>query len=119
MVKELSDKNRTLTTNYNSLFEKHEILSKEINSDRSIYEKKVMDSSDREKRLQDEVNRLKEERDRKMIDHQKETEKDKSYYKTKLHEVEVKCREAESKRTSLMFEFEKEKAGWGLKQDHM
>ena len=72
-----------------------------------------------EKRLQSEVDSLKEERDRRMLEHQEALQKERESFKGKIHNVEAKCREAESKRTTLMFDLEKEKAGWGLKQDHM
>ena len=54
-----------------------------------------------------------------MLEHQEALQKERESFKSKIQTVEAKCREAESKRTTLMFDLEKEKAGWGLKQDHM
>ena len=54
-----------------------------------------------------------------MLEHQEALQKERESFKGKIHNLEAKCREAESKRTTLMFDLEKEKAGYGLKQDHM
>jgi hypothetical protein len=119
LIKELSDKNKALQTNYNHLFEKHEIISREKDKDVNSSEKKIQDLSTSEKKLREQIDNLKSERDKKMIDHQQVLEKERETYKTKLHDAESKAREADQKRNSLIFEFEKEKAKWALKRDHL
>ena len=40
-------------------------------------------------------------------------------FKAKLYDIEQRNKELESKRSSMMFEFEKERAKWGLERDHL
>jgi hypothetical protein len=82
-------------------------------------EKKVQDLSDSEKRLMAEIEDLKFERDRRIHDYQKQLDKDKDNYRVKLSEYEQKAKDAESKRSQLMFEFEKERAKWQLEKDNL
>ena len=39
--------------------------------------------------------------------------------KTKITDLENKYKEVESKRSALIFEFEKERAKWNLDKDHL
>ena len=43
LIKELNEKNRALQTNYNQLFEKHEILSRDKEKDSTSMEKRYID----------------------------------------------------------------------------
>ncbi len=52
------------------------------------------------------------------MDNQTALEKEREVYKQKLHSADAKSREADQKRNSLMFEFEKERAKWSLQLDH-
>ena len=54
-----------------------------------------------------------------MQDLQKQMDKDKEQYRAKLTEYEQKAKDAESRRSSLMFEFEKERAKWQLEKDNL
>jgi hypothetical protein len=38
-------------------------------------------------------------------------------FKAKIQEVEQKCKELENRRSTMIFEFEKERAKWGLEKD--
>lgn len=64
----------------------------------------------KEKKLQDEVDSLKQERDRKIFENQAVLDKEKELYKAKLNDVEKKLKEAEQKKSQLLFEFEKDRA---------
>jgi hypothetical protein len=39
--------------------------------------------------------------------------------KQKINDVESKCKELENKRSTMLFEFEKERAKWGLEKDFL
>ena len=66
-----------------------------------------------------ELEDLKSERDRRISDYQRQADKDKENYRGKLNEYEQKAKEAESRRASLMFEYEKERAKWQLERDNL
>lgn len=86
-------------------------------SDHGSMEKKVQELLESESKLQKEIDELKGERDRRIVDHQRALEKEREVYKTKLTDVEQKCKELENRRSSMLFEFEKERAKWGLEKD--
>ena len=46
-------------------------------------------------------------------------DRDKEIYRQKLSEYEQKAKESESRRASLMFEYEKERAKWQLERDNL
>ena len=46
-------------------------------------------------------------------------EREKEIYKQRLMEIEHKAKTSESKRSALVFEFEKEKAKWSLEKDNL
>ena len=53
------------------------------------------------------------------MEYQRNLEKERETYKGKLADAEAKTKEAEGKRNSLIFEFEKERAKWALEKDHL
>ena len=89
------------------------------NADYTILEKKVIEFNENEKRLLNELEEVKAERDRRVMDYQRQVEKDKEAYRQKLNEYEQKAKESESRRASLMFEYEKERAKWQLEKDNL
>lgn len=70
-------------------------------------------------RLQKEIDELKTERDKKVIEHQRALDKERETLKLKITDIENKCKELENKRSTMLFEFEKERAKWGLEKDHL
>ena len=88
-------------------------------SDHGNMEKKVQELLETEQRLTKEIDELKSERDKKLMDHQKNIEKEREGHKSKFHDIEQKCKELENKRSTMIFEFEKERAKWGLERDHI
>lgn len=85
----------------------------------SYIEKKINEMMENEKKLQSELETLRNERDSKILEYQKLLDSEKETLKNKIAEVEQKYREAESKRNTLVFEHEKEKAKWNLERDHL
>lgn len=46
-------------------------------------------------------------------------ERDRETAKAKMQEIDTKCKELETKRSTMIFEVEKERARWGLERDHI
>ncbi len=46
-------------------------------------------------------------------------DKERENSKLKRSDLERRCKEAEQRRDALVFEFEKERAKWGLEKDHL
>ena len=88
-------------------------------SDHGTMEKKVCELLENETRLQREIDELKQERDKKIVDNQRNVEREREIFKGRLNESEQKCKELESKRSSQMFELDKERAKWCLERDHL
>jgi hypothetical protein len=88
-------------------------------SDHGSMEKKVGELQSNETRLQQEIDTLKAERDRKIFDNQKLLEKERDNFKGKLSDIEQKCKDLENKRSTMLFELEKERAKWGLEKDYL
>mmetsp|Transcript_959 Transcript_959/g.866 ORF Transcript_959/g.866 Transcript_959/m.866 type:complete len:200 (+) Transcript_959:2934-3533(+) len=85
----------------------------------SFIERKITEMSENEKRLQAEVEALKNERDAKVLEYQRLFDQERDQLKGKIQDAEQKYREAESRRNGLVFEHEKEKAKWNLERDHL
>ena len=86
-------------------------------SDHGAMEKKVNELMESENRLKQEIDELKSERDRKQMEYYKDLEKERDTYKQKIYDNEQKCKEIESKRTTMIFEMEKERTRWGIERD--
>lgn len=84
-----------------------------------LNEKKLADYMDNEKRLNQEIDSIKHERDAKILEYQKLLDIEREKLKQKIQEIETKYKESEAKRNSLLFEHEKERAKWSLEKDHI
>ena len=80
-------------------------------------QKKVAELIDVEGRMQIEIEELKGERDRRMTEWQRNQEREREAQKAKMNEIESKCKELESKRSAMLFDFEKEKSKWSFERD--
>lgn len=88
-------------------------------SENGSLEKRVQDLIENEKKLYAELDEVKNERERRVQDYQRQLDKEKENYKIKLSEYEQKAKESENRRAALMFEFEKERAKWQLERDNL
>jgi hypothetical protein len=52
-----------------------------------------------------------------MTEWQRNQERERDVQKAKMNEIESKCKELESKRTVMLFDFEKEKSKWSFERD--
>ena len=88
-LKTASDKN---------LLESHGKIGNQL-----LNEKKLSDYMDNEKRLNQDIENIKQERDAKIVEYQKLLDVEREKLKQKIQEIEVKYKESESKRSSLLF----------------
>ena len=82
-------------------------------------ERKMNEMAENEKRLQIELENVKADRDYKATEYQKLIDKDRENFKSRVFDIEQKLRDSESKRSTLVFEHEKQKAKWNLEKDHL
>ena len=72
-----------------------------------LSEKKFAELLENEKRLHQEIDTLKHERDVKVTEYSKLFDQERDHFKSKIAELEQKYKDVENKRNSLIFEFEK------------
>jgi hypothetical protein len=82
-------------------------------------EKKINEFMENEKRLQTDLEKVKQDREVRIQEMQKKLDKEKETMKTRVNEIEEKLRENERKRANMIFEHEKERAKWNLEKDHL
>ena len=94
-----------------------QIEQRERQAEMASLQKKVAELIDVEGRMQIEIEELKGERDRRMTEWQRNQEREREARKAKMNEIESKCKELESKRSAMLFDFEKEKSKWSFERD--
>lgn len=94
------------------MFDKIETMSKLKQSESGSLEKKIEQMLDNERRLKDELEQVRSEREAKIFDYQNQLQKEREQFKLKLRESESKGTKREAKQTELMMSFEKEKVQW-------
>ena len=118
-IQELEEKNRKLEKELKSVNDKILVENYGKMGNPSYIEKKINEMIENEKKLQQELEAVRAERDAKIMEYQKLLDNEKETLKTKISEAEQKYRESESKRNALIFEHEKERAKWNLERDHL
>ena len=109
-IKQLEKENRELK-------EKYEIDIRGKLTDSVSMEKKIKELTEIERKLNDEIKMLKADRDKKCLENQANIEREKESWRVRIQELEHKVKNSESKRSYMIFEFEKEKAKWTLEKD--
>ena len=99
--------------------EKLQFYSKSRYDEVGQLEKKLIESKQKEERLQTELNDFQMENNKKLEDLMQQMQRDKDMLRSKLIELEKKAKDAEQKRTQLLFQVEKERANWQLEEDHL
>jgi chromosome segregation ATPase len=84
-----------------------------------MLERKIGEMQDNEARLTFELETVKGERDKKLMEHQDILERERDTYKRRISELETKSKESEYAKSTQMFEFEKEKAKWTIDRDRL
>lgn len=108
---------RRLEAEHKALSDRLLLEQKGKQTEQVSLEKRVADLQETERRLQGEIEEMRQERDRRSQDYQRLLDKEKDAYRQRLAEVETKCKDAEKMRSQHMFEYEKERARWQLEKD--
>lgn len=119
MLQELTLKYKQLDKDYKDLTERYEIDNRGKISEHGSMEKRLRDLLENEHHLHEEIKKLKNERDRRCLENQASLEREKEIYKQRLAEIELKVKNSETKKSSMLFEFEKERAKWALEKDKL
>ena len=118
VVNEAQAKVRRLETEVKSMQEKLLMEQRGKQSEQgSLDKRRLNELQDSETRLSQEIEELKQERDRRVQDFHRQLDKEKETYRSRLAEQEIKAKESEKGRNQNMFEHEKERARWQLEKD--
>jgi len=118
-VQELEEKGRKLEKDLKNANDKMLVENYGKLGNQNFIEKKINEMAENEKRLQNDLEGVKLDRDTKVLEYQKQLDKEREAFKVKLTEIEQKFRESESKRSTFVFEHEKQRAKWNLEKDHL
>lgn len=119
MMQELEEKNRRLEKELKNLRDKLVLDTHGKLGNQTINERKLAEYMDNEKKMQNEIETIKQERDTKIVEYQTVIDKEREGLKSKLNDMESRFKESESKRTNLIYEHEKERAKWNIEKDHL
>lgn len=109
-IRQLEKENRELTS-------KLSMLERERRVFQETSEKKLSDLGEKEKKLMGDIQHLKNEREKRLLEGQKMFDKEKETLKAKLKEVEEKCKELENKRHEQIFLIENERTKFNMERD--
>jgi len=118
-IQEYEERMRKLEKDLKSANDKMLIDSYGKMGSQSYIERKITELTENEKRLQADLEAVKSDRDSKILEYQRLLDTEREVLKQKITEAEQKAKEADSKRGSLVFEYEKERARWNLERDHL
>lgn len=93
------------------------MLEREKKQLQEAIEKKTADLLEKEKKFQADLALLKQEREKRLGDTQKQLEKDKESYKAKIKDLEDKNKDLESKRHEQIFAIENERTKFNMERD--
>lgn len=116
---EMVEKHRRQEKEIKSLNEKILLENNGKMGNQSILERKIAELMENEKKLRAEIAQLKGDQDGRMMENHKVMDSEKAYWKKKLDEAEKKLKESESRKSNLLFEYEKERAKWITEKDHL
>lgn len=114
-----NEKVKAVERDYRLIREELELERRGRSSDSGSLEKRLQDLVESEKRLHGEVEVLKKEKERRLLECQENYAKEKQALRIKLADVEKRAKEAENQRGQLFLEHEKERAKWALERDHL
>ena len=119
MMQELEDKNKRLEKELKNLRDKLVLDTHGKLGNQNMNEKKLNDYMESEKRLQNEMEQIKIERDVKIVEYQTVLDKEREMLRNKCNDMENRFKESENKRTNQLYEHEKERAKWFIEKDHL
>ena len=89
-----------------------ELSSRDTISEVANLGKKLDKQVELSERLQEELDLVKQERDKKLSEYQAKLEKDRENFNTRKRELELKSSRIESKQTELLLSHERDRAQW-------
>ena len=118
LYSELLNANKELERENKNLTLQAEIKGRS-NSDSSALLHQIDELSHERNKYKKDFDDLKNERDKQLLENLSNNERDKMLLKLKISDTENKVREIESKRGSLMLDYEKDKAKWSIERDNL
>ena len=118
-VQDLQSKLEKLEKEIKSINEQSVLKNHSTAGSQTYMEKKVSEMYENEKRIQIELENVKTDRDTKIIEYQKQLDQERTTLKNRMFEFEQKTRDLETKKNSITFDHEKERARWYLEKSHL
>lgn len=118
-IQALQERNNKLEREIKNLNEK---LLAENNSKLSNYgniERKLNEAAENEKLLQEQIVKLRQERENKLLEVQRKHEDTIQNYKAKINDLEDKMQEISKKESMSLFDRERDKAKWLVEKEHL
>jgi len=116
LYSELIQSNKDLDRQVKSLNMQAEIKNKSYDNTNLLAQ--IDDANNEKVRIRKELEDLKIEKDKKILELITNTEKDKESYKLKSSEIDEKIKEFESRKKTLSLEFEIERAKWSIEKEN-
>ena len=79
----------------------------------------IEEANNEKARLRKELEMVKSEKDKRILELISNSEKDKEIYKIKSNEIDEKIKEIEAKKKTLSLEFEIERAKWSIEKENL
>ncbi|OMJ85342.1 hypothetical protein SteCoe_13378 [Stentor coeruleus] len=118
-ILELKQKNKNLEREIKNLKEDYEIEKRNRSNDTGLHSKKMQDLINNEKKLMNDIEEIKTQKDKKIKDAMEMFKTEKKSFKGKIHEYQKKIKELDNSKGQMLLEFEKEKAKWALERDRL
>lgn len=109
---DLKKRNTQLERECKQYIERLELSQKSFSTDQNQLEKRFEKMYDDNRRLQEELDTIKQDRENKIVEFQKQQDKDKEYYKQKIKDAEGKGTGQNAKYSDLLVQYNKERAQW-------
>ena len=117
-VMEVEEKHKKCQSELRAL--KDKFISQEASTEESrSLERRMAEMVESETSMKKEISLLKKERDSIAKESTKSAEREKEKFLSRISELEQRLKESEIRRSSLIFEHEKEKARWAMEKDHL
>ncbi len=117
LYSELLQSNKDLDRQVKSLNMQAEIRNKSY--DNSSLLSQIEEANNDKERLRKELEAVKIEKDKKILELISNSEKDKELYKFKASEIDERIKEFDSRKKTLTLEFEIERAKWSIEKENM
>ena len=118
LYSEMVIQNRELEQELKNLSSQADLRNRIITDPQSI-NRKIKDLIEIQEKLKKDLEQAKREKENNLSENQFMAEKEKELLKMKIADLEQRFNDVEQKRNFILLEYEKEKARWGLENDHL